>query len=130
MKRKVITGLVITLALALVVPFMAFAADAGKTEPANPSIKSKLMNAQLTEDQLQQLNAIHDQMLALRKQMIQKYVEFGTISQEDADSIITRMDEMVKLKKEKGFAPGMFPGMKGRHRGGPWSGPNVKAPAN
>lgn len=128
MKKKVIAGLVVALMLALVVP-MALAADAGTTQP--PTWTHPFFNftqPQLTDDQLNELNTIHDQMMNLRKQMIQKYVDFGAISKEDADALTARIDEMEKWRSENGYAPGFGRGMRGGMRGGFRGGWRTQAP--
>lgn len=130
MQKKVIAGVVVALMLALALP-MAFAADSGTTTA--PPSKRPMINfdrSQLDENELNQLNALHDQMLNLRKQMIRKYVEFGAISQEDADALTARMDEKAKWQKENGFAPGFGHRMKGGKRGGFRGGWSTTAPAS
>ncbi|KKM11108.1 hypothetical protein SY88_10270 [Clostridiales bacterium PH28_bin88] len=129
MKKKVIAGLVVALVLALALP-IAFAADSGTTPPPSKRPFINFDQSQLDENEMKELNAIHDQMLNLRKQMIKKYVEFGAISQEDADALTARMDEKAKWQKENGFTPGFGHGMKGGKRGGFRGGWSTKAPTS
>ncbi len=116
-QKKVIAGLVVVLMLALALP-LAFAEESPTTAPVAKRPFINFDQSQLDENEMKELNALHDQMVSLRKQMIQMYAKFGAISQEDADAWTARMDEMSKLKKEKGFAPHFGHGMKGGKRGG------------
>lgn len=118
MTKKVIVTAAVLLILAMATS-MAFAADDGTTQSPQtpPSFKSNL--PQLTDEQLQELKALHEQMLNLRKQMIKKYVEFGYISQEQADAMLQRLDEMAKWRSENGYyGPGFGHGRRGGFRGG------------
>lgn len=83
----------------------------------------------LTDAQKQELVPIYNQMFELRKQVMQKYVGFGTMTQEQANWRIGAMKErheaMVKSGNfggGRGFGPG---GCKGGGAGGrgPGNGP-------
>lgn len=114
MKKIMIAGIVAVLLLAMAVP-LAFAAEEQTTPPA--PARPFIDQSKLTDDQLKELQAIADQMFALQKQMINKYVEFGAITQEQADAWIKRMEEKHKWQSENGFLPGMGRGMRGGHGG-------------
>jgi len=49
---------------------------------------------QLTKDQQQEIDAILEQMQDLRKQLIDKYVEFGVIKEDKAEILKERMDTL------------------------------------
>jgi hypothetical protein len=72
----------------------------------------------LTDAQKQELVPIYNQMFELRKQMIQKYVGFGTLTQEQADWRIGAMKERHEnMLKNGGPGAGFGPG--GCRGGGP-----------
>jgi|GEM_PF-968975 len=113
MKRNLLIAVVGLLVLAFAVAIVSAAT------PANlPPFGRNQVN--LTETQKQELAPLLNQMTDLRKQMfevqkqvIQKQVEFGNLTQEQADQRITRMNERI----DQGFVgPGMMgkgPGMRG-----------------
>lgn len=75
----------------------------------------------LTDAQKQELVPIYNQMFELRKQMIQKYVGFGTLTQEQADWRIGAMKERHEYMIKNG-GPGAGFGPGGCRGGGPGSG--------
>ncbi|WP_425060523.1 hypothetical protein SCACP_12460 [Sporomusa carbonis] len=84
-----------------------------------------LNQANLTDAQKQelaplfnQMNDLRKQMFEVRKQVIQKQVEFGNLTQEQADQRIAWMKERL----ENGFGPGMMGRGPGMMRGGPGPG--------
>ncbi|MBC9784050.1 YckD family protein [Heliobacterium chlorum] len=57
----------------------------------------------LTQEQTNEITQLHAQMFALRKQMVQKYVEFGQLTPEQGQAIEQRMDTNFKARSESGF---------------------------
>ena len=88
-------------------------------------------NVTLTDAQKQELVPIYNQMFELRKQMIQKYVGFGALTQEQADWRIGAMKERHEYMIKNG-GPGSCRGGGPGGRGpgfGPGYGPrNPQAP--
>lgn len=64
--------------------------------------------ANLTQTQKQELTDLHSQMLKLRKQMVQKQVEFGLLTKAQGDAIIERMET-----RAKNYDPSALPGFGG-----------------
>lgn len=60
--------------------------------------------AALTTDQAKEVETLHQQMLDLRKQVVQKYVEYGQITPEQAKAVTDRMEAGFKARQEAGFA--------------------------
>lgn len=59
----------------------------------------------LTPDQQQELNEIRSQIFELKKQMIEKHVEFGIIDREKADSWLKKMEKAFQRHKDLGYIP-------------------------
>lgn len=71
----------------------------------------------MTDAQKEELVPLQNQMLELRKQMLAKQVQWGNLTQEEADQRITWMKE----RMEKGYGPGMMMGRgPGRGHGPMW----------
>ncbi|MDQ0217801.1 DUF2680 domain-containing protein [Peribacillus cavernae] len=65
-----------------------------------PSQEKKV---QLSENQKAELKEIHKDILAKKKELIQKYVEFGMISKEMGDRMIQRYEHHYKMVEQNGF---------------------------
>lgn len=129
-------SIIIALAGLLVLAFAASLAYAATTNtPANLPPWSRYQT--LTEDQqkelaplFNQMNYLRKQMFEVQKQVIQKQVSFGNLTQEQADQRIAWMQQRL----ENGFGPGMMgrgPGWgkgPGMMRGGPGFGPGYGPP--
>ncbi len=84
MKKKLLIALTAVLVLAFAVP--AFAA--------------------LTDTQKQDILDLHKQILELRKQMVDKYVESGEITSDQGQAIKDRMDQAEQYRQENNILPG------------------------
>lgn len=74
--------------------------------------------AALTDDQQKALDSLYDQMAALRKQMIQQYVDAGLITAEQGKLMQERADLMIQYRKQNA-ANGLYgPGACGGCFGG------------
>lgn len=115
MKKALAGTLVGLLVLAFAVSLVSAAGSPVKVPPC----LSNLTDAQKQEitPLLNQMNDLKMQMLGIQKQMIQKQVEFGNLTQEQANQRIAWMKERL----EKGYGPGI--GMMGRGPGGMGRGP-------
>lgn len=114
-----VAALVLVVAASLVV-----SAAPGQTPPFGPQRPA----VTLTEDQKQELTPLFDQLLETRKQIMQKYVDYGYLTQEQADQRYAWMKERMTQGLQKGYAPGLMgrgPGMMGR---GPGFGPGGRGP--
>ncbi len=63
----------------------------------------------VTDAQQKEIDSLYKQMIELRKQMIQKYVEAGEITPDQAKLMQERMDYMLKNRSQNGFR-GLGPG--------------------
>lgn len=113
MKTKVYSVIAAVLLIAAISIPAAFAAQDSSIapSPASPGVEKQI---NLTDAQKDELKRISNQMFELKKQMVQKYLEFGVISKDQADSRLKRIEEMQKKMEEKGFTPGYGRGF-GKH---------------
>lgn len=99
MKKKLIAALVVVLVLALAVPAMA-----------------ATVSQSLTTDQAKQINSLQQQMLNLRKQMVDKMVEFGRLTPDQGQQIKANINTRQKYLEQNpgqtcpGFGPGFCGG--------------------
>ncbi len=106
MKKSIIIAVVSLLVL-------AFAASLVYAETATDFPPFARNQVRLTDAQRQELAPLFSQMFETKKNIIQKQVEFGNLTQEQADQRITWMKE----RAEKG--DGMMGRGHGMMRGGP-----------
>jgi hypothetical protein len=115
MRKKLILVLAAVLVLALAVPALAAATG---NQPASP----------LTADQAKELAAIQKQMLDLKKQMIDKLVEFGRLTPDQGDQAKQRITERQQYIEQNpgavnwGNCPNYSGGCWGRGGRGGWGG--------
>lgn len=62
-------------------------------------------NKRLTDEQIKELESLAMELLEKRKQMLDKYVEFGLLPSEKADKIKERMDDHFQKMKDANFMP-------------------------
>lgn len=74
--------------------------------------------ATLTPDQAKELTALHQQIIELKKQMVDKYVEYGQLTPEQGQQIKANLDARQQFFAQNpdrlpGFGPGFCPGYGG-----------------
>jgi hypothetical protein len=62
----------------------------------------------LTDSQKQELAPLYQQALDTQKQVLQKYVDFGYITQWQADQQAAMMKDRMDQRLQQGFIPGMM----------------------
>ncbi|WAA09306.1 YckD family protein [Fervidibacillus albus] len=77
----------------------------GKNETVVNVEDDKNLEKSLTEEQIKELETLKSDILMKRKQVVDKYVEFGLISEEKAESIKAHLDKQFQKMKESGFLP-------------------------
>lgn len=97
MKKKILIGLV-TAALAAVLAVPAFAA--------------------ISDTQKNDINGLYGQIAELRKQIVDKYVDAGEITNEQAQAIKENIDQAAKYQEEAGGFAGPGVGCGGGAAGG------------
>jgi uncharacterized lipoprotein YehR (DUF1307 family) len=88
-----------------------FGVTSSFAEVEKPQDAKNTEEVKLTDAQKAELAKLHKSILEQKKQLIQKYVEFGVIPKEQADKMIQRFEEHYKMLEENGFI------FKGRHGG-------------
>lgn len=103
-----IAALVLVVAASLVVSAAPPQTPPGPRGPQGQAVT-------LTDAQKQELAPLHDKMFETRKQIMQKYVDWGYVTQEQADQRAAWMKERHDRMVKDGFGPGMGrgPGMMG-----------------
>jgi len=94
-----------------------FGATVSFAEVEKPEDTKMTEEVKLTDAQKAELAKLHKGILEQKKQLIQKYVEFGVIPKEKGDKMVERFDEHYKMLEKNGF---VFKG----HEGGPARGPH------
>lgn len=74
-------------------------------QETNEQTKSPTQQVKLTENQIQELDQIISDLIEKRKELIDKYVEFGVVPKEKAEEIKSHMDAHYERMKEENFVP-------------------------
>ena len=108
MKKMVILSIVAAFAIVAAASF-AFAAPT-PTAP-NPMNCQQGQPITLTDAQKQELAPLYDKMLETHKQLLQKYVEYGKLTQEQADQRLALMKDHMQNCSQNGGCGMMDQGM-------------------
>jgi len=118
LKKWWMMAIAIMLVGAIAVP-IAWAQNENTQTPAQTP--SNATGTQLSESQKKELADLYSKIAELKKQIVDKYLEFGVIDQERAEAMKQRIDQMEKFRAEQGYLPGFgrgkFNGGFGRRRG-------------
>jgi hypothetical protein len=95
MNKKILTSLTFAVLLLGFVNLPVYA------EQNTPTEGDK--QVQLTEDQRAELADIYRDLLEEKKELVQKYVEFGVIPKEKGDQMMQRFEEHFKMVEQNGF---------------------------
>jgi hypothetical protein len=68
-----------------------------------PETETKNEQVELTKEQQAELAEIYEEIFAKKKELIEKYVEFGSISGEKGKQIIERFDGHYKMLQESNY---------------------------
>lgn len=98
---------IIALAIILVGSIATSIAWAQQDENAQfqPKTSSKPTEKQLTESQKKELADLYAKISDLKKQIVDKYVEFGIIDDSRAELIKQKIDKIEKFMAEQGYLP-------------------------
>jgi len=98
--------LLIGLVVAIAIPLTAFAATSDA--PAAQAIRGfcGIDTSKLTDQQKTDMNDQSKKMMDLKKESINKMVENKTITKEQGEATIKRIDDMTKYRQENGFVGG------------------------
>jgi predicted TIM-barrel fold metal-dependent hydrolase len=95
MKKPLLTSFT---TVALLLGLFVMPTYAEQNKPVEPA-----KQIQLTEKQKAELSEIYQDLLEERKELIQKYVEFGAIPKEKGDQMIQKFEEHYKMIEQNGF---------------------------
>lgn len=98
--RKII--LIVIFSLLLLWP-MTSLTEAQVGIPRNQIVDMKEKPVKLTDKQKEELKSLNQEVLDKRKEVIQKYVEYGMISKERGNIIISNMEQRHKELEENDF---------------------------
>ena len=123
MKNRFLIGIAMIMLLAIAVPWANAATDTQAPAAQAPSVQAPAPATPsgpytLNDQQKKEVQPIYNKILDARKQLIQKYVDYGKITKDQADYYTKRMEDMQKYREENGFGPGM--GCGGFGGGGRW----------
>ncbi|WP_197489755.1 YckD family protein [Rossellomorea aquimaris] len=90
--RKVFLSILVVFIMSLGIGSFATA----EGEQQNPQVK-------LTEEQKSELSKLHDEMLATKKELINKYVEYGVFTKEQGDTMLKMLEKKHEKLKENDF---------------------------
>jgi uncharacterized lipoprotein YehR (DUF1307 family) len=71
--------------------------------PAAQENKAMTESVQFTDAQKSEIAKIHKQILADKKILIEKYVEYGALSKEEADKMVSHFEKHYKMMEEHNF---------------------------
>ncbi|MGG4268168.1 YckD family protein [Peribacillus simplex] len=71
--------------------------------PSAQETKTKPESVQFTDAQKSEIAKIHKQILADKKKLIEKYVEYGALSKEEADKMVSHFEKHYKMMEEHNF---------------------------
>ncbi|KUK40480.1 MAG: hypothetical protein XD69_1471 [Clostridia bacterium 62_21] len=102
------------------------------------AVAAPALAATLTPEQSQDIAKLHQQILELRKQLIDKYVEYGRLTPEQGQELKARVEARQKFLQENpdwfsqcpGFGPGFGRGHGPRGMMGGWQANNNTPPTN
>ncbi len=101
MKKTIAVVTVAALVLVIAASLVAYAA------PGQAPFGPQRQIPTITEAQKQELAPLYNQMIEIQKQITQKYVDFGYITQWQADQRNSFMKERMEQRLQNGFIPGM-----------------------
>ena len=86
----------VMIAILMTVAIMGFSSEAKAEMPAD---------VKLTAVQLEEMKSLQQDALKQKKEIINKYVEYGVFSKEKGQKIITHLEERYLKLEQNGFVP-------------------------
>lgn len=100
--RKYLWSALVTLLLSVMLISVAYGQKNDVSKPVQPSQPSQ-PQVQLNEQQKTELAKLHKDILEKKKEMIQKYVEFGVIEEEKGQMMIAHFEKHYEMMEQNGF---------------------------
>lgn len=111
MKRKVYMIVAAVLLLTVLSASAAFAAVNGNLAP--PAVEKQI---NLTDTQKSELKQLYAKRFEIEKQIVQKYLDCGVITKEQADNKLKRMEKIQQKIEQNGFIPKHGKGFEGHEK--------------
>lgn len=116
MKKKVYVTIIFAMLFATLPISKTFAAQVD--DNTSVSISSEMINeVKLTDVQKKEIKQLFDKKIELQKQIVQKYVDFGVISKEQANKKLQYMEKKQQYMEKNGYIPKARKGNKHNNRG-------------
>ena len=93
MKKLVVSILAVFI---LSLSFGSFASAEGEGQAPDQKVN-------LTEEQKAELGKLHEQMYSTKKELVNKYVEYGVFSKEQGNKVLKMMESKHQKLKENGY---------------------------
>ena len=90
--RKIFLSILVVFVISLSIGSFATAEGQQQT----PKVK-------LTEEQKTELSKLHDEMLSTKKELINKYVEYGVFTKEQGDTMLKMLEKKHEKLKENDY---------------------------
>lgn len=98
MIKKLIAGVITTVCLS--VPFGVYAANNASQQPKHDNMPAKFDTSKLTDSQKADLKAQLEKMIQLKKETVQKMIDNGSITKEQGDEMLKKLDERLSRIKD------------------------------
>jgi len=98
LNKKVIAGVITALCLA--VPFGVSAATTSTQQPKHGNMPGRVDTSKLNDTQKADLKAQLEKMIQLKKETVQKMIDNGSITKEQGDEMLKKLDERLSKIKE------------------------------
>ncbi|MFZ3590058.1 DUF2680 domain-containing protein [Bacillus sp. DJP31] len=79
---------------------------------AEPTPEQNVLKVELTEKQKKEIKKLHKEMFETKKELIEKYIEYGVLSKEKGEMILKKMEDHFKEMEKNGY----IPNWEGHHR--------------
>lgn len=93
----------VLLFIAISIPTALAVEDDSFAKAPTPKVTNEV---NLTDAQKSELKQLSDKMFEIKKQMVEKYLEYGVITKEQAEKKLEKLEKMKKVREQNGFIPG------------------------
>ena len=91
------------IALFIVIPFFSIT---NAVYGNDLTVENNQETVKLTKEQQKELAALHKDILETRKKIILKHLDFGLITKEKSEAIISRLEKRYEILEKNNFLPG------------------------
>ncbi|WP_159461952.1 DUF2680 domain-containing protein [Salirhabdus sp. Marseille-P4669] len=98
MKRLLLVTLTVSFSLAFMTAGHLFAEDEGQVHKPNQDVE-------LNDDQMKEMEDLHNELFEVHKKILNKYGEYGVLTDEQVENKIEHMEKYQEKLKENGYIP-------------------------